>query len=44
MKKQKIKLEVEFTEGYEKRFTEEIMKIYNKRVRHKEKQEKGQLI
>ena len=34
----KINVQVEFTEGYQKRFTEAIMKIYEKR-RKRERQE-----
>ncbi len=30
---------IEFTEGYEKRFTEAILKIYENRLREQEKQE-----
>lgn len=31
--KPKIPVEVEYTEGYEKRFTEAILKIYAKRLK-----------
>lgn len=33
-----IKIEVEFTEGYEQRFTLEIMKMYERRKRRQEKE------
>ena len=36
-KKTKISVEVEFTDGYQERFTAAIMKIYEKRIRQKEK-------
>lgn len=36
-KKSNIPVEVEFTEGYEERFTAAIMKIYEKRIRQEEK-------
>lgn len=31
--KRKIRVEVEFTEGYQERFTREILKIYEKRLK-----------
>ncbi len=35
----KVEVVIEFTEGYEKRFTEAILKIYENRLREQEKQE-----
>lgn len=35
--KAQIPVEVEFTDGYEERFTVAIMKIYEKRIRQEEK-------
>ena len=36
IKKSKIPIEVEFTDGYQKRFTNAILKIYEKRIRQEE--------
>ena len=38
-KDKKIKVEVTYTDGYEKRFTEGILKIYEKREREKREKE-----
>lgn len=36
-----IRVEVEFTEGYQERFTAAILKIYANRLRKASEQEKG---
>lgn len=40
MKKQQIKVEVTFTEGYEQRFTEALLRQYDKHVKEKEVSER----
>lgn len=40
MEKSKIPVEIEFTDGYQKRFTVEVLKIYEKR-RMREEQVKN---
>ena len=40
-KEKTVKVEITFTEGYEKRFTEAILKIFKKRELQKEKVEKA---
>lgn len=40
--KKEISVEVEFTDGYQERFTAAIMKIYEKRMRKGELNESGQ--
>lgn len=39
-KPEKVEVVVEFTEGYEQRFTKAILKIYENRLRKQEQQEK----
>lgn len=41
MKKQQIKVEVTFTEGYEQRFTEALLRQYDKHVKENERKEKA---
>lgn len=38
-KRAQIQIEVEYTEGYEQRFTAAILKIYSKRLREEQERE-----
>ena len=39
MKKQQIKVEVTFTEGYEQRFTEALLRQYDNHIKNEMRQE-----
>ncbi len=41
MEKQQVKVEVTFTEGYEQRFTEALLRQYDKHVKENERKEKA---